>query len=151
MLSDLAHPNIIKMRGLSASTGAQDGGPYSIGYFIAMDRLFDTLEGRIKKWRIVSDKSGKAGMGLMLPLFGNRNKAKQQEQADELYQQRLVYAYDLSSAFTYLHRRNIVYRDIKVRCCDGLRDVENLLIKITDQPASPLVQPNSPKILALML
>ena len=33
---------------------------------------------------------------------------------------RMTVAYDLASAFNYLHSNKLVYRDIKVRCIEGM-------------------------------
>ena len=48
-LSNLDHPNIIKLRGLTLSGAAGfANGPY--GYFLIIDRLFETLDQMIKQW-----------------------------------------------------------------------------------------------------
>lgn len=98
-LSELEHPNIVKMRSLSHVD------PYDPGFFIVLDRLYDTLEKRLEKWKTrKSRSSGLAGK------LGDRKGTK----AQSLMEDRLVAAFDLSSAYEYLHSRNIVYRDIKV-------------------------------------
>lgn len=97
-LSGIEHPNIVKMRAMSVVD------PYDPGFFIIMDRLYDTLEKRLEKWKKQNGRSsGLAGK------LGDRKGAK----AQALMEERLVAAFDLSSAFEHLHGLNIVYRDIK--------------------------------------
>lgn len=98
-LSDLEHPNIVKMRSLSHVD------PYDPGFFIVMDRLYDTLEKKLEKWKARNGRcTGLAGK------LGDRKGTK----ALSLMEDRLVAAFDLSSAYEHLHSRNIIYRDIKV-------------------------------------
>jgi serine/threonine protein kinase len=95
-LSVVSHPNIIKMRAQSAVPPLDDC------FFLILDRLYDTLEQRMEKWRETKKKSkGRLGIG--------SNK----EALEELMMDRLLVAYDLASAFSYLHENRLVYRDIK--------------------------------------
>mmetsp|Transcript_21148 Transcript_21148/g.31308 ORF Transcript_21148/g.31308 Transcript_21148/m.31308 type:complete len:392 (-) Transcript_21148:151-1326(-) len=96
-LSIIRHPNIIKMRAIS------DQSPYSRGYYLVLDRLFDTLSVRLEAWK--SQKSFTAGIGKVRDLRGNKKK--------ELWIDRLMVSYDLCMALKYLHDNNIVYRDLK--------------------------------------
>ena len=50
-LSVVDHPHIIKMRGLGAC------GMTHPDYFIVLDRLYDTLEARIPKWKLETKKA----------------------------------------------------------------------------------------------
>eukprot|EP00550_Attheya_septentrionalis_P004324 CAMPEP_0198279840 /NCGR_PEP_ID=MMETSP1449-20131203/58_1 /TAXON_ID=420275 /ORGANISM="Attheya septentrionalis, Strain CCMP2084" /LENGTH=232 /DNA_ID=CAMNT_0043975065 /DNA_START=112 /DNA_END=807 /DNA_ORIENTATION=+ len=95
-LSNLEHPNIIKVRGAGedAILGTKD-------YFVMMDRLGDTLDRRMDQWKKTSKKlSGPAGI-------------LKSGQKHDLLVERLHVAYELSAALSYLHQNKIVYRDLK--------------------------------------
>jgi hypothetical protein len=49
-LASLVHPNIIKLRGIShgGATSFHNG---PSGYFLVIDRLFDTLDAKMRQWR----------------------------------------------------------------------------------------------------
>jgi serine/threonine protein kinase len=96
-LSALSHPNIVKMRATS------DSKMVSRSFFIVMDRLYDTLAVRLKAWKATHTKyrGGFFGRGANL------------EELHSLLVERLTVAYDLASAYRYLHDNKIVYRDIR--------------------------------------
>jgi serine/threonine protein kinase len=98
ILSSIEHPNIIKMRALAKVS------PFSEEYFIVMDRLYDTMEGRISKW----EKRQKKLKGVGGKLFDRKGDKKK-----ELLEEIMVASYDLSDALGYLHGKKIIYRDIK--------------------------------------
>jgi serine/threonine protein kinase len=92
ILSDVQHPNIVKMRAcaeISAFKGEN--------YFIVMDRLYDTMEQRIEKWRRRN-----------LSLFDWNGLRKK-----KILEERLISVFDISAAIGHLHSRNIIYRDLK--------------------------------------
>jgi len=98
-LAVLEHPHIIKLRGVS------DEAPCTDDYFIILDRLGDTLEMRLSKWKKKDDKS----RSVLAKVLGSGKKKK----TNELLLERMVVAYDLSSALVHMHTHDIIYRDIK--------------------------------------
>jgi len=98
VLSDLEHPNIIKMRACAQVS------PYDESYFIVMDRLYDTMENRMEKWI----KRGKRNTGLVGALFDRKGNKKK-----DLLEEKLVAAFDLCAAIGHMHDHNILYRDLK--------------------------------------
>jgi len=111
-LSDMMHPNIVKLRAVST------GDVLSDDFFLVMDRLYDTLETRIYKvWKPKQDRQKLSLTSLLGKLLCFGGKSKEEGEAELiqdtcLLEERLIYAYDLSSAVSYLHRRKIIYRDL---------------------------------------
>jgi serine/threonine protein kinase len=90
LLATLRHPNILKLRGLAGDgVDAYLSGRYD-GYFLVFDRLEDTLDQCIDAWR--SEKPNGHGRD---------------------YSQPLKYASQVASAISFLHERDIIYRDLK--------------------------------------
>jgi serine/threonine protein kinase len=110
-LSVLEHPNIIKLRAVgtneeSGSIGKHSDPLLTPGYFIIIDRLYDTLEQRIKgAWKQRSRRASSFANKVLLDRKGTK--------CNELLEERLVAAFDLASAIEHLHERNILYRDLK--------------------------------------
>jgi serine/threonine protein kinase len=96
-LAVIQHSNIIKVRGFRLGDFCSDG------MFIMMDRLYDTLDQAIGKWREQEQKytsfTGK--------LKGGKDKSL------DLLADRMHFACDLASAFGHLHDMKIIYRDLK--------------------------------------
>mmetsp|Transcript_4968 Transcript_4968/g.7588 ORF Transcript_4968/g.7588 Transcript_4968/m.7588 type:complete len:437 (-) Transcript_4968:1092-2402(-) len=97
-LSVVEHPHIIKMRGVGAC------GMANPDYFIVLDRLYDTLEARISTWKIQTKKANSVM---------NKMKKKSGEKNAEIMKIKLKYAYDLMGAIEYLHKKGLIYRDLK--------------------------------------
>lgn len=87
-LSVIQHPHIIKLRGMSTAH------PCSDTFFVVLDKLYDTLSDRLKIWGKSSKKL--SGLGSVRDIRGS----KKEEQLGA----RLVVAYDICSALSYLHQ-----------------------------------------------
>jgi hypothetical protein len=87
ILSHLMHPHIIKLRAVAA------GNPLRPGYFIVLDRLFDTLRTRLVQWGGGAKSSPKP---LLKRLFRRKNSRDTSSQAS--WEERLTCAYNLASA-----------------------------------------------------
>mmetsp|Transcript_32595 Transcript_32595/g.79083 ORF Transcript_32595/g.79083 Transcript_32595/m.79083 type:complete len:295 (+) Transcript_32595:56-940(+) len=93
-LAIVRHPNIIKMRAMEARDA------FHGHYFIMLDKLYDIMPQRLKKWKS-KKKSG-------LKIFDMKGKKKQ-----AFWVERLTVAYDIACALSYLHGLSILYRDLK--------------------------------------
>ena len=118
-LSVLQHPNIIKLRGISfqGSAGFHSG---PSGYFLIIDRLDETLENRIVKWKRSLKK--KSSFSLLQGRISSVNnttakKKKQDEEAKDdessLLSEKLEIALQIAAALSYLHEHKILFRDLK--------------------------------------
>lgn len=113
-LASLSHPNIIKLRGLPTGgvmclCNDDNNNISDMGYFLVLDRLYDTLGDRIyDDWKINHVQSvRKAG------LFGLKKNNDDILDQNEDISIRLKVAMDMSAAIKYLHEKNIIYRDLK--------------------------------------
>jgi hypothetical protein len=98
-LSDIEHPNIIKMRAIAKCD------PFSEEYFIGMDRLYDTLGKRIKTW---------AGRMARTTGMAGRLNDRKGKKAAALYEERIVKAFDLAAAIDYLHKVGLFYQLLSI-------------------------------------
>jgi len=96
-LSVLNHKNIIKMRGVG------QGDMFDGDYFLILDRLYDILSDKLDKWVMLSKKYD--------TVFGKIRKGKTKKKM--LFIERLNVALSLAEAMMYLHKLNIIYRDLK--------------------------------------
>ena len=110
-LQSLVHPNVIKLRAVASQQYE-----YTRDYFIVLDRLFDTLQHRLTKWK---KQKQPLRQSLVRTLF--KDRADQQEHA--FLVERLMVAHDLGEAVSFLHQRQVLHRDIKpVNCCFDIRN-----------------------------
>jgi serine/threonine protein kinase len=101
VLSSLTeHPNLIKLRGIARGSGM----PFQCDYFILLDRLYDTLSIRLQRWMHMEKQLGGV-KGMLWDPKGIQRK--------QLWNDRVSFAFDLSSALAYLHSRHVMHRDLK--------------------------------------
>lgn len=86
-LAFIDHPSIVKMRAMSFTD------PYKSGFFIVMDRLYDTLTVRIKIWA----SEHKQNKSCIKKIRGGNEANK------TLWNTRIMVMYDIASALKYLH------------------------------------------------
>ena len=94
-LAVLRHPHIIRMRAMSSASPFGEGQ----AFFIVLDKLGEILSTRLESWK------QRLPHLLLSCCFAQDVK--------ELWVERLLVAYHLSSALSYLHKNKIVYRDLK--------------------------------------
>ena len=101
LLASLNHPNITKLRGVSAS--GQFGIEQEMGDFLVLDRLETTLDKRVIEWRSFSHKS----------LLRRKSPFSLNKQRRTFLAKRLRVALDVASALQHIHQHDIVYLDLK--------------------------------------
>lgn len=98
-LAQHPHPALIRLHGVCGTGPTGFGSPQRAGFFIIIDRLYDTLDRRIEVWRELE-----------------RRKVSTQaapKVLKALYLQRLMVAQDIASALRHLHKVSIIFRDLK--------------------------------------
>lgn len=93
LLAALDHENIIRLCGVSLD-GFSD--------FIIIERLQETLSGRLKKWM----KTDRQCKGITGVFTGSKMKKL------ALDRERMTTAYSIATGLDYLHSRNVIFRDL---------------------------------------
>lgn len=95
-LAAYPHPALIQLHGVC------DSGPNGFtktdraGFFLVIDRLYDTLDRRMDVWKELK-----------------RRRSGQKKMMTALFLQRLLVIQDIASALRHLHKLNVIFRDLK--------------------------------------
>jgi serine/threonine protein kinase len=100
-LSNHQHPNIISLHGVAAAGAAGFATGQMGGYFLVVDRLYDTLDKRIDVWKELKRRKLRHSSPSNTKLL------------QAMFLQRLQVACDITSAIRHLHQLRIVFRDLK--------------------------------------
>jgi serine/threonine protein kinase len=100
-LSAHPHPALIQLHGVCAAGPGGFATPKRAGFFLVIDRLYDTLDRRIDVWKELQRRK-------------TQNPTPQTlVHLQALFLQRLMVAQDISSALRHLHKLDIIFRDLK--------------------------------------
>lgn len=105
-LARLNHPNIIKIRAVAAGNMESNiSSGKDAGFFIIVDRLAETLEKRIERWRSQIDAMPNNIFYRLSKEYKDTHKA--------MLKERLGFALEIAEAMEYLHGLNVIFRDLK--------------------------------------
>lgn len=100
-LSNHPHPSIISLHGVAAAGAAGFATGQMGGYFLVVDRLYDTLDKRIDVWKELKRRKLRHSTPTNVKLL------------QAMFLQRLQVACDICSAIRHLHNLKVVFRDLK--------------------------------------
>lgn len=100
-LSNHPHPSIISLHGVAAAGAAGFATGQMGGYFLIVDRLYDTLDKRIDIWKELKRRKLRHSSPQNMKLL------------QAMFLQRLQVACDICSAIRHLHNLKVVFRDLK--------------------------------------
>jgi serine/threonine protein kinase len=100
-LSNHPHPSIISLHGVAAAGAAGFATGQMGGYFLVVDRLYDTLDKRIDVWKELKRRKLRHTSQMNVKLL------------QAMFLQRLQVATDICSAIRHLHQLKVVFRDLK--------------------------------------
>lgn len=100
-LSNHPHPSIINLHGVAAAGAAGFATGQMGGYFLVVDRLYDTLDKRIDVWKELKRRKLRHSSSSNVKLL------------QAMFLQRVTVACDICSAIRHLHKLKIVFRDLK--------------------------------------
>lgn len=111
-LRRIRHPNIIKLRAISYES------EYDSNYFVVLDRLHDTLPSFMEAWKHEQKSTHSLFFRFRQRRFrkcsgSTNNNCTSNHQNFMLRNNLVMICFELSSALAYLHRNDIVYRDLK--------------------------------------
>ena len=101
-LAHCDHPNIVKLRGLSALDNGSCFVDGSGGFFLILDTLDETLEERINRWEAEKISAS----------MDEESKSVSSYELD-FYTDKIRYGIQIARALEYLHAHGIIYRDLK--------------------------------------
>jgi len=130
LLSNMSmHENIIALIGVSSDLSDE-----SAGGFLVIQRLAETLDARLKRWKRRNYIKNGYKRSSLLPFLGNRKDPEQRTRIKHI-------GYGVANAMKFLHQNRVLYRDLKPESKCVASDV--ILSVYSFRFLSPLVTPFS--------